>query len=65
MNALDGTLHLRGSIEATAFWAAIVLPLAYVPLLADGLGTTQEGGLFAAVLVFHLVALRLGHTYGR
>ncbi|ELZ86175.1 hypothetical protein C453_10168 [Haloferax elongans ATCC BAA-1513] len=50
--------------ETIAFWSAIALPLAYLPLLAEGLG----GGnlpLFAGLLALHVAALVLGRDHGQ
>ncbi|WP_396612603.1 hypothetical protein ACH9L7_04825 [Haloferax sp. S1W] len=50
--------------ETLAFWSAIALPLAYLPLLASGLG----GGdlpLFAGLLALHVTALVLGRDHAQ
>lgn len=56
---------VRKPIEATAFWAAVVLPLAYVPVLAVGIDGLQGAGLFASLVALHLLVLAVGHRYGR
>lgn len=49
-------------IKATAFWTAIVIPLAYPTLLAGGL-TGSELPLLGLVLALNVVALVLGRNY--
>jgi hypothetical protein len=56
---------LRRPVEATAFWAAILLPVAYVPVLAGGIDGLQDAALFASLVVVHLLVLAVGHRYGR
>lgn len=49
-------------VRRIAFWAAVLLPLAYVPLLATPVNDTQLmalGGLIAA----HIACLVAGHDY--
>jgi hypothetical protein len=46
------------------FWAAILLPLTYLPLLTGGLEQT-EMLRFAGLLACNLFALVAGHGYGR
>lgn len=55
---------LSRPLSAVAFWSAIALPLLYVPLLAAGLGTTQDLLLFLGLFALHLVALFGGRSYG-
>ena len=55
---------LSRPLSAVAFWSAIALPLLYVPLLAAGLGTTQDLLLFLGLFALHLVALFGGRTHG-
>jgi len=50
------------NLKAASFWAAIVLPFTYVPLLADGL-TGGEPLLFAALVVANALAFVAGHGY--
>lgn len=59
------SLELPASIRKVGFWSAIVLPILYVPILARGLSTSLEAGLFLGLLAFHLAALYVGHTYCR
>ena len=56
---------VRKPIEATAFWAAVLLPVAYVPVLAEGIDGIQAAGLFASLVALHFLALAVGHRYGR
>lgn len=55
---------LSRPVSAVAFWSAIALPLLYVPLLAAGLGTTQDLLLFLGLFALHLVALFGGRSHG-
>jgi hypothetical protein len=45
-----------------AFWLAIVLPVAYLPLLSAGVDG-RSGLLLAALLAVNLCCLLLGHEY--
>jgi hypothetical protein len=45
-----------------AFWASILLPLTYLPLLHGGI-TGSELTVLAALLVANVVALIVGHGY--
>jgi hypothetical protein len=55
---------LTEPLAALAFWGAIALPLLYVPLLAAGLGSTQDLALFLGLFALHLAALVGGRSYG-
>ena len=63
--SLGGMTRVRKPIEATAFWAAVLLPVAYVPVLADGIGGLRGAGLFTSLVALHLLVLAVGHRYGR
>jgi hypothetical protein len=53
---------LARPVEALAFWLAVVLPLAYLPLLlAGGLSTSTLLGCLAVNALAHL----LGHRHNR
>lgn len=52
------------AVRAVAFWLAVVLPLAYLPLLADGF-TGADLVPFTVVLAANVVVLTLGHEYRR
>lgn len=56
---------LKGTVEATAFWTAILLPLAYVPVLYLGLTDPVTVLAFGALVAVHLSALSISHDYGR
>lgn len=56
-------LTLR-SAKTVAFWAAVLLPLTYLPLLYEGLAQGEQT-LFAALLACNLFALIAAHDYGR
>lgn len=51
-------------VEAAAFWAAVLLPIAYPALLYGGLDG-RELLLLAAVLALHAATLALGRGYER
>jgi len=53
---------LRRPIEAVAFWAAVLVSLAYPVLLYGGVRGDELLVLVAAIVV-HVVALRLGRGY--
>jgi hypothetical protein len=57
--------ELRQSIEAGAFWAAVVLPVGYVPFLTMGIEGADQAVAFAAFVALHFAALAAGHAYGR
>ncbi|MFC7097666.1 hypothetical protein [Halobaculum marinum] len=48
--------------QATAFWAAALLPLTYLPMLASG-GVSARPLLFAGLLAAHVAALVLGRDH--
>lgn len=50
-------------LRATSFYAAVALPLAYVPLLVAGLETVPQVTAFAALLALNLLALVVGHGH--
>jgi len=58
----QGTLALRATIRGMSFWAAILLPLVYLPLLSGGLGS-QTGFIVIGLLGLHLIALFVGHNH--
>lgn len=63
LRTLKRAVDVHDSLTAVAFWAAVLLPLAYVPLLASGIDTVGRSGLFVSLVVLHLLALRVGHTH--
>jgi hypothetical protein len=52
------------AVRAAAFWLAVALPVAYLPLLAGGVAG-NELVPFVALLATNLLALTLGHDYAR
>lgn len=54
---------LSSPASAVAFWLAVAMPMAYVPLLISGLGDGHELGLFLGLLAIHIVALRAGRSH--
>lgn len=51
-------------VRTVAFWLAVVFPLAYLPLLRGGVAS-GELLPFLALLAGNVLALTLGHDYGR
>ena len=60
--ARQGTHTLRATVRGLSFWAAILLPLVYLPLLSSGLGS-QTGFIFLGLLAVNLLALFVGHNH--
>ncbi|ATW88954.1 hypothetical protein halTADL_2207 [Halohasta litchfieldiae] len=60
--ARRGTLALEASIRGVSFWAAILLPLVYLPLLSGGL-EPQTGYIVIGLLALNLIALFVGHSH--
>ena len=57
--------ELADSIRKTSFWAAIVLPFLYVPILIHGLTSWVLSTAFLLLLAVNLVALYVGHYHRR
>lgn len=55
----------RPRVTAAAFWTAVVLPVAYVPLLLVGPVGGERALLVAALLAMNAIALVVGHPHGR
>ncbi|WP_191965449.1 MULTISPECIES: hypothetical protein [Haloferax] len=51
-------------LETVAFWSAVALPIAYLPLLANGL-SSADVPLFVGLLALHAAALVLGRGHGQ
>ena len=60
--AQQGTLALRTTVRGMSFWAAILLPLVYLPLLSGGLDS-QTGLIVIGLLALHLITLFVGHNH--
>jgi len=60
--ARQGTLALGATIRRVSFWAAIVLPVVYLPLLSSGSGA-ETGYLVLGLLALNLIALFVGHNH--
>lgn len=63
--AASASRTLGDGIVGIGFWAAVLMPLSYVPVLATGVQTQADGLLLLGLLVSHAVALFAGHGYGR
>lgn len=53
------------TLQAMAFWSAIILPFLHVPLLSTGLTSPSEAHAFVVLLALNTVALYAGHPHGR
>jgi hypothetical protein len=51
------------AIRAVAFWTAVLLPLAYLPLFLAGVAGAVDPVVVAAVVVIHAVAVVVGHVH--
>lgn len=60
--ARQGSVALGATIRGVSFWAAILLPLVYLPLLSSGLGA-QTGYIVIGLLALNLIALFIGHNH--
>jgi|AntRauTorcE11897_2_1112592.scaffolds.fasta_scaffold226595_1 hypothetical protein len=54
--------RLVSVLRRLAFWAAVVLPLAYLPLLSSPVDDT-ELLVFVALAALNVVCLLVGHDY--
>ena len=54
-----------GPARALAFWLAVVLPFAYLPLLVGGIGTEADLLTFAGLVAANAIALLAGHDHRR
>lgn len=62
-DALPGSAALAlASVRASAFWAAVALPVAYLPLVATG-AVWDLPVVFCALLMLNAVAFVAGHGY--
>lgn len=52
-------------LRAVAFWLAVVLPFAYLPILAGGIANEAELVTFLALMAANAAALLVGHDYHR
>lgn len=53
------------TLQALAFWAAVVLPFLHVPLLTTGLTSPGERHAFVVLLALNALALYAGHSHAR
>jgi len=51
-----------GGVRATAFWAAVLLPLAYVPA-AYGVSGFETAGSTVALFALHMACIVVGHGH--
>ncbi|ERH06457.1 MAG: hypothetical protein J07HN4v3_02073 [Halonotius sp. J07HN4] len=58
----DGQQAIQRAIRWLGFWAAIILPLLYLPVFAVGIGPQPSLRGFG-LLGCHLLALVAGHNY--
>jgi hypothetical protein len=52
-------------VRALAFWTAVALPVAYLPLLATGLDSLQVVVAFVTLVAVNVCALVVGQSYQR
>ena len=57
-----GQQALHRTVRWLGFWAGIILPLVYLPVLAVGIGP-QPAAAGLGLLGCHLLALFAGHNY--
>jgi|GEM_PF-2332337 len=50
-------------VRAVAFWTAVLLPLAYLPLFLAGVAGAVDPVVVAAVVGFHAIAVVVGHVH--
>jgi sterol desaturase/sphingolipid hydroxylase (fatty acid hydroxylase superfamily) len=53
------------TVEAVAFWAAVVLPLPTLFVMSRGVGTQTELLVVSTLLILNLLAFYVGHDYSR
>lgn len=56
---------LRTAAVRVGFWAAVGLPLLYLPLLSNGIANGQELAGIMGLLLLHFVAIVVGHRYNQ
>lgn len=54
---------LAAPIRTAGFWAAVVLPFLYVPLVLTGLSGTLETIVFLTLLCVNAFGLYVGHSH--
>lgn len=59
------TSSLHTLVRSVAFWTAVLLPFAYMPLLATGLDSVPTALTFVVLTAIHVCALIVGQPYGR
>ncbi len=68
VSAVDRLRQFRcfgvATVEAIAFWTAVLLPVPIVLSLARGVGTRAEFAAVLALLAANIGAFHLGHGYG-
>lgn len=52
---------IRASLSLLSFWSAIALPVLYLPLIATGIDSTTDFGVFFGLFGLHLLTLLGGH----
>jgi hypothetical protein len=60
--ASETVRSIARSLRGVSFWAAILLPITYLPLLSGGLAGS-EALLFVALIAVNAGAFVLGHDY--
>ncbi|MFP8888426.1 hypothetical protein ACLI4U_01465 [Natrialbaceae archaeon A-CW2] len=52
-------------MRVASFWAAICLPVLYLPLLIVGLSSAVVTLVFTGLVCLHVLTLYVGHTYNQ
>jgi hypothetical protein len=50
-------------VRGVAFWVAVIIPVAYLPILVTGLSTLAEVSILAHLFGINALALVLGHGH--
>lgn len=51
------------SLQRVGFWAAVVIPFLYIPLLFTGIETLSEVVVFVVLIALNAVSLVVGHPH--
>lgn len=54
---------LETAVRGLAFWTAVLLPLAYLPLFVVGVSGTADLVVIGQLVAINVVALLVGHVY--
>jgi hypothetical protein len=51
------------SLQRVGFWAAVMIPFLYIPLLFTGIETLSEVVVFVVLIALNAVSLVVGHPH--